>query len=303
MSISAAEVASSPRSGDGAHRRSRRRRPIGPREVLVIAGRSFAIVLGLLFALIPIYWLFSSAFKSDRELGQVIPDLYPKQLNFGQFAGAIAAPGFLSSLLLSAIVALVTTFLVLALGSFAAYAVTQWKFPGSEHFVLLTLFTQLLPQTAVIVPIYLLWESLGLVGSTGGLVLAYLFVTLPVGIWMLVGFFRSIPTELSEAGLMDGASRFRILVSIVLPVARPALAAVGVYTVISCWGEFLIALVLLTGGTQTVTVNLSMFIGEHNPNIGPLMAASAMATIPPLVLFFFLQRYFVAGLTGGAVKD
>jgi len=101
---------------------------------------------------------------------------------------------------------------------------------------------------------------------------------------------------------VDGASRLRTLVSVILPVARPGITAVGVYTLITCWGEFLFALVLLSGDTQTATVNVGTLIGEHNANIGPLMAASALATLPPLILFFFLQKHFVAGLTGGSVK-
>jgi len=163
----------------------------------------------------------------------------------------------------------------------------------------LTLFTQLLPQTATLVPIYLLWNKMGLTGSVPGLALTYSILFLPVAVWMLVGFFRGMPIELTEAALVDGASRPRILWSIVLPLALPALISVGAYTLIVCWSEFLFALVFLSSDSTTVTVKLASLIGEHDPNIGPLMAASTVATLVPLVIFFALQRRFVAGLTGG----
>jgi ABC-type glycerol-3-phosphate transport system permease component len=196
----------------------------------------------------------------------------------------------------------VSAAVVVFFGSLAAYAVTQWSFPGARGVLGLTLFTQLLPQSAVVVPLYLLWNHFGLVGSVGGLAVVYCCLFIPVAVWMLVGFFRSVPSELTEAGLIDGANRLRILWSVVLPVVRPALAAVAVYTVIMAWGEFLFALVFLTGERTTANVSLAALIGEHDPNVGPLMAASTLICIPPLIIFFAMQRQFVAGLTGGSVK-
>ena len=253
--------------------------------------------------LVPIYWMVSSAFKSNPELGLLTPTLYPHQPTLAQFRAALADGSLLAATVNSAAVAIPTTILVLVLGSTAAYAVTQWRFPGVNGVLGLTLFTQLLPQSATLVPIYLLWNRLGLTGSIPGLGAIYSLLFLPVAVWMLVGFFRSMPYELTEAALVDGANRMRILWSIVLPLARPALISVGAYTLIVCWSEFLFALVFLTSDASTVTVKLASLIGEHDPNIGPLMAASTIATLAPLVIFFALQRHFVAGLTGGAVKS
>ncbi|HZL07075.1 MAG TPA: carbohydrate ABC transporter permease, partial [Coriobacteriia bacterium] len=219
-----------------------------------------------------------------------------------QFRAAIGQSRILSSLLYSGLLAAGTAVVVVILGSLAAYAVTQWTFPGVGGFLGVTLFTQLLPQSAVLVPLYLAWKTLGLTGTLPGLGVAYVFLFLPVGVWMLVGFFQSLPKELTEAGLIDGAGRLRILFSIVLPVVRPALGAVAVYTVISCWGEFLFALVFLRSDHATSTVALASLVGEHNPNIGPLMAAATLVTLPPLIVFFLMQRQFIAGLTGGSSK-
>lgn len=281
----------------------RKKRHRSRRATLSTAGRWVLICAGLLFAVGPIYWMFASAFKSTPELSLITPTWYPHNPVVDQFVAVLANPEFLASMATSAVVSLITTGVVLFFGSMAAYAVSHWRFPGSERFVALTLFTQLLPVAAVVVPVYLLWSFFGIAGTGIGLGIAYFCITLPVAVWMLTGFFRSIPVELSEAALMDGASRMRTLVSVILPVARPSIVAVGVYTALTCWGEFLFALVLLTGDVHTATINIGSLIGEHNANIGPLMAASVLVTVPPLVVFFFLQRHFVAGLTGGAVKD
>lgn len=276
-----------------------RRHRVRPR----LAARWMVIIPALAFALVPLYWMVASAFKSDQELGLLQPTLYPHEPTLAQFSAAVDDGSLLAATVNSALVAVPTTILVLLLGSAAAYAVTQWRFPGVAGVLGLTLFTQLLPQTATLVPIFLLWNALGLTGSIGGLGGVYSMMFLPVAVWMLVGFFRSIPAELTEAALVDGASRPRILWSVVLPLVRPALVSVGAYTLIVCWSEFLFALVFLSSDSTTATVNLASLIGEHDPNIGPLMAASTIATLVPVVIFFLLQRHFVAGLTGGAVKS
>lgn len=274
-----------------------------PRWRLGLAARWVVIVPALVVAAVPLYWMISSALKSDEELGRLQPTLYPHAPTLLQFRAALDDGSLLAATVNSAAVAVPTTLLVLLLGSAAAYAVTQWRFPGVRGVLGLTLFTQLLPQTATLVPIFLLGNKIGLTGSLHGLGAAYFTLFLPVAVWMLVGFFRSIPLELTEAALVDGASRARILWSVVLPVARPALVSVGAYTLIVCWSEFLFALVFLSSDATTATVNLASLIGEHDPNTGHLMAASTVTTLVPLVIFFVLQRHFVAGLTGGAVKS
>ena len=274
-----------------------------PRRRRMHVARWLVVLPALAGACIPLYWMLVSALKSDEELGLLRPTLYPHAPTLAQFRNALADGSLLAATVNSAAVAVPTTLVVLVLGSAAAYAVTQWRFPGVNGVLGLTLFTQLMPQTATLVPIYLLGNKLELTGSVPGLGGVYLMLYLPVAVWMLVGFFRSIPIELTEAALVDGASRLRILWSVVLPVARPALVSVGAYTLIVCWSEFLFALVFLSSDTATATVNLAGLIGEHDPNTGQLMAASTITTLVPLLIFFALQRHFVAGLTSGAVKS
>ncbi|NHB85995.1 carbohydrate ABC transporter permease [Tessaracoccus sp. HDW20] len=273
------------------------------RSRLTGLGRWFIVIPALIGALIPIYWMVISAFKTDAELGRLSPTLFPTEFTFDQFAKATADGKLLASVANSGLIAILTTLVVLVFGSAAAYAVTQWKFPGVGGVLGLTLFTQLLPQTATLVPIFLLWNTLGLTGSLGGLTIVYCLMFMPVGVWMLIGFFRSLPYELTEAALVDGASRVRILFTVILPMAWPALISVGAYTLIVSWSEFLFALVFLSSNSTTSTVTLASLIGEHDPNIGPLMASATITTLIPLLLFFALQRQFVAGLTGGAVKS
>lgn len=283
-------------AGTRATRSGRQPRSAGSVRWLVLAP-------ALLFALVPIYWMVNSALKSNEELGRLTPTLFPHDPTLDQFKTALADGSLLAATVNSGVIALATTLVVLIFGSAAAYAVTQWRFPGVGMVLGLTLFTQLMPLTAVLVPVYLLWSQMGLTGSLGGIGIVYCLLFLPVAVWMLIGFFQSLPYELTEAALVDGAGRLRILWSVVMPIAWPALISVGAYTLIICWSEFLFALVFLNSDATTVTVQLSFLIGEHDPNIGPLMAAATIATLCPLIIFFALQRQFVAGLTGGAVKS
>jgi multiple sugar transport system permease protein len=279
-----------------AERVARRRLPRG-------AGIAYVVLaIGLAFALIPVYWMLSLAFKSTSEITDLSPTLFPHHPTLDQFRLALHTGSLADSMLTSTIIAIATTVVVVVFGAGAAYVVTHWRFRGSGGVMALTLATQLLPQSAVVVPVYLLWSRIQLSGHTSGLALVYLSLFLPVSVWMLTSYFQSIPIDLTEAGKIDGASRLRILFSIILPVARPALAAAAIYTALACWSEFLLALVLLNGDTTTVTVTLASLIGEHSANTGQLMAASTIATLPPLVAFFVLQRFFVSGLTVGSVK-
>lgn len=274
----------------------RRRLPKG-------AWAAYAVLaVATLFALAPVYWMIVSALKSSAEIALLSPTLYPHHPTLAQLSSVLNDASLLRALGTSALLAVATSVIVVVFGSAAAYITTHWSFRGTRSFMVLTLFTQLLPQSAVIVPVYLLWSRVDLVGSRSGLGLVYISIFLPVSVWMLTGYFQSIPKDLTEAALVDGASRLRILFSIILPVARPALAAAAIYTALACWSEFLLALVLLTGDTQTITIDLAGLIGQHSTDIGHLMAASTVATVPPLVAFFALQRFFVSGLTVGSVK-
>lgn len=183
---------------------------------------SYAILgVLLVFALVPTYWMVSSAFKSDAESASITPTLFPHAPTLEQFIGVLSDDSFLRPLVFSVAVAVCTVLITLMIAVSGAYAVTHLKIRGTRFLILAILGSQLLPASAIVVPIYLLWSNLGLVGHWYGLVMVQITVSTPVGMWLLVGFLRSVPLEITEAGRIDGASDFRILVSIIVPLSKP----------------------------------------------------------------------------------
>lgn len=262
-----------------------------------------AVILAVILvgSLVPIYWMITSSIKSPEELNAIPATLWPHSFSLQNYTQALAQAPLLSATLQSAAIAAVTTVIVVVMGSAAAYAVVQLRFRAGRSMLSLSLVTQLLPQAATLVPIFILWTQLGLVNQLPGVMLVYVAFQLPVAVWILTGHFRSIPREILEAAQVDGSGSVRTLVRVVMPIAAPGMASVAIWCVIGCWSELLFALVLLNGTSVTVPVALSGLIGEHTSNQGVLVAAATLAALPPLILFFFLQKYFQNGLVG-AVK-
>jgi len=208
----------------------------------------------------------------------------------------------------SIVVAGVATILSVTVAILAAYAVSRWQFRGREVFRIAVLSTQMFPGILFLLPLFLLFvladrfAGLELVGSREGLVITYLTFSLPFAIWMLVGYFETIPRELDEAATVDGAGPLRVLVSILLPAARPAIVAVAIFSFMTAWGEVLFASVLTTEETRTVAVGLQAYASEANVYWNQVMAASLVVSAPIVVAFLVLQRHIAAGVTAGAVK-
>ena len=262
-----------------------------------------AIVLALVLigTLLPVYWMVTSSLKSSAELGRIPVTLWPQALSLEQYGKVLAEGSLLSATLQSLFIAISTTVFVVIFGCASAYAVTHLRFRGTRSLLSLSLITQLLPQAATLVPIFILWTDLGLVNQLPGVTLIYVAFQLPVAVWILTGHFAAIPREVLEAADVDGSGSVRTLVRIVMPMAASGIAAVAIWCIIGCWSELLFALILLNGGNRTVPVALSGLIGEHTTDQGLLLAAATVAALPPLILFFFLQKYFSNGLAG-AVK-
>lgn len=262
-----------------------------------------AIVLGvvLIGTLLPVYWMVTSSFKSSAELARIPVTLWPQSLSLDQYGKVFAEGSILPATLTSLVIALSTTVFVVIFGCSAAYAVANLRYRGSRSLLSLSLITQLLPQAATLVPIFILWTQLGLVNQLPGVTLIYIAFQLPVAVWIITGHFTAIPREVLEAAEVDGSGSVRTLLRVVMPMAAPGVAAVAIWCVIGCWSELLFALVLLGGDNRTVPVALSGLIGEHTTDQGLLLAAATLAALPPLILFFFVQKYFSNGLAG-AVK-
>lgn len=226
--------------------------------------------------------------------------------HFARFVAHTDAEGrwlFWRQLFNSLIVASAATLLGITLSTTAAYAFSRMRFPGHRAAMGMFLVTQMFPATMMVVPLYLLINRLGLVDSTAGLVVVYSTTSLPFCIWMLKGYFDTIPTDLDEAALIDGASRWRVFYQVVLPLARPAIAVTALFSFLSAWNEFILAATFLSRQEAfTLPVTLYRNVGGHGADWGAFAAGSIIVSIPVCALFFFLQKNLVGGLSAGAVK-
>lgn len=203
----------------------------------------------------------------------------------------------------SLIVGLSTTLLAVTFGSLCAYSLARLRFPARRILLGLVLAISMFPQISVVSPVYLLLRTLGLVDTHAGLVLPYLTFALPIAIWLLSSYFRSLPLEMEQAALMDGATRFRAFWEITLPLSIPGLWTTSIITFIYCWNEFLFALAFtVSEDRHTVPVALALFRGQHRVPWGEIFAASVVASVPVAALVLVFQRRIVQGLTSGAVK-
>ncbi|WP_328316956.1 carbohydrate ABC transporter permease [Streptomyces sp. NBC_00388] len=267
-------------------------------------GQYLALLCYLVFLAFPLVWLVSTAFKSPRELGSIDPAWLPVHPTLDNFRAAFDAQPLLHSALNSLIVAGSATVLSVALAVPAAYALARFRSRMSTVANGWVLVSQMFPFVLIIIPLFLVLKNLHLIDSLGGLIAVYVVWNLPFSLWMLQGYVRAVPVTLEEAAAMDGAGRLRTLVSVVLPLLAPGLVATAMFTFVTAWNEFFFALVLLKSPeNQTMSVILTRFLGaEGAADLGPLAAASLMATVPSLLFFALLQRRLVGGMLAGAVK-
>lgn len=258
----------------------------------------------LIFLGFPLLWLISASMKSSAELNSLSVSLIPKEFHFGNFADAMEKQGLVSSAGNSLFVALLTTFLVILISLPGAYALARFKGKLRAFGTGWILVSQVFPVILIIIPLFMILKSVGLVDNLWGLVLVYTTYTMPFALWMLQGYVASIPVDLEEAGSMDGASRFTVLRTIVFPLLKPGLIATAMFTFVSAWNEFFFALVLLQSPENyTLPITLKMFVGgEGKVALGPLAAGAVLATIPSVIFFAILQRKLASGMLAGAVK-
>jgi arabinogalactan oligomer/maltooligosaccharide transport system permease protein len=219
------------------------------------------------------------------------------------FQAVVGSWAFARQLLCSVAVSSATTIVGLTLSVTAAYALSRFKFPGKQGGMQLLLVTQMFPTTLMLVPIYSILQKLHLLDSLGGLVLVYATTALPFCVWMLKGYFDTIPKELEEAAVMDGASPGQVFVQVVLPLARPALAVTALFSFMTAWNEFILAATLINDSSLfTLPVALQRYVGEYKVEWGKFAAGALIVSAPVMALFFALQKHIVGGLTAGGVK-
>ncbi|MEV8376518.1 carbohydrate ABC transporter permease [Kribbella sp. NPDC056861] len=268
------------------------------------AAQYVAVICYLVFLGFPLLWLISSSLKSPREFASMTPSVFPKQPSFSNYTDALREQGLVHSMWNSLQISVASTVLVLVVSLPVAYALARFRSrlrPITNGWILVS---QVFPVILIVIPLFLILRPLHLTNTIPGVVIVYMVWSMPFALWMLQGYVAAVPRELEEAASVDGASRVRTIVSIVMPLLRPGLIATAMFTFISAWNEFFFALVLLQDPQlKTLPLVLARFVGaEGQVQFGPLAAASVLATVPSLVFFAFLQRRLTSGLLSGAVK-
>jgi multiple sugar transport system permease protein len=257
----------------------------------------------MVFVLFPFFWVTITSFKSTSQITQRYSIFWPAPATLDQYVTLMRNTPFLTWLMNSVLVAAVSTAISVVFASLAAYALSRLKFTGAALLTTFLLVTYLLPGTLLFIPLYQILSAIGLVNTYGALIITYPTFLLPFATWVMLGYFRSIPVELEEAAMIDGASRLYTFWKITLPLAAPALLSVTLIAFTNAWNEFLFAFVFITSESlRTLPIGLqSMVVGDILP-WGQLMAASLLTAIPVAVLYIYAQRFLVEGLTVGGVK-
>ena len=272
------------------------------RRLLKWVGNALLAVL-LVWTLVPFYWMVATSLKKDKEIYGFEATLIPRRPTLDSYRRLFVQTPFMKYMRNSTIIAVTTTIASLVFGSLGAYALARLRFPGRAIIARGLIFTYLVPQSLLFIPLFAVMSMLSLIDTREGLILAYLGFTLPFCTWLLLGYFRSVPLELEEAALVDGCSHLGALIRIILPMSLPALAVVAFFSFTQAWNEFVYANVLVNSvDVRTITTGLTLFIVEDVFFWGPMMGAAVLATLPPVLVYLIFQRWVVKGLTLGAVK-
>ncbi|MGH4028818.1 sugar ABC transporter permease [Actinomycetota bacterium Odt1-20B] len=276
-------------------------RPRGERGPLASVALHVTLFLASAVAVLPPLWLLVTSFKPQSEAFST--DLV-KDFTLGNYDHVVNDTKFLDWVGNSLLVVGLTTVVGVLISATTGYAVSRFKFPGMRPLMWLLLITQMFPVAVLIVPLYNLLGSLGLLNQPVGLVLTYLTIAVPFSAWMMKGYFDTIPVEIDEAGRVDGLNPFGTFWRLIVPLAKPGLAVTGFYTFITGWAEVAYASAFLTGEENlTLAGGLQTFVNQYTSDWGSLTAAAVIVAVPAAVVFGFVQRHLVSGLTAGATKS
>jgi len=270
-----------------------------------------AMILVAIAIFAPFYWLIISSISPTSELLSRPPSWFPKHVTFDNYMNiffpktgvAGAARIFMYTIRNSVIIAGFGTMISLALGSLAAYALARLVFPMRKPIIISILATRMLPAISTLIPLYIIMTKLNLIDTKIGLIILYFTFSIPYVIWIMMGFFGTIPSELEDAARIDGCSRMGSFFKIIIPLSVPGLIATGVIAFMLAWDEFFFALILTnTPNAKTVPVAITEFAGRHLIDYGSMCTGGVLASIPPVLLALIFYRFIVRGLTEGAVK-
>ncbi|WP_136689812.1 carbohydrate ABC transporter permease [Halorhabdus amylolytica] len=272
-------------------------------RLLSFEGLVWGLVLIVLF---PIIWMMLSSF-SAASLSDIVENglgWYLSSMSLENYVDMVESTRFVTWFKNSVIVSLVSTALSIVIATFGGYSIGRLRYKGRSAFAVFLLITQMFPYAVIIIPLFIIFRNLGLFNSLTGLIVAYVAFTLPFTTWMLRGFFENLPEQLEEAAMVDGSTRVGAVVRVILPLSAPAVATTFIFGWLLAWNEFLFALVLINDqALKTLPPGIQQWVGQNTINWGLIMAGATTVTVPLLLLFAFLQQYFVQGLAEGAVKS
>ncbi len=268
----------------------------------------FSLILISGIVIYPVLWVIKMALSPSQAFS-LSANPFPQTVSLQNFKDVIFtfdANGywlFGRQFFNSVVISLLTTLLGITLATTAGYAFSRFTFPGKNAGMKLFLISQMFPGVVMAIPLYILLNNLGLLDSIAGLVLVYSTTAIPFCVWMLKGYFDTIPKDLEEAAIMDGASQFTIFFKVILPLAKPAIVVTALFSFMTAWNEFILAATFLSDEKAfTLPVVLQRYVGTYNTQWGHFAAASIIVSVPVMLLFFVLQKHLVGGLTAGGVK-
>ncbi len=262
--------------------------------------KAVLIMVICLICVFPIIWTFLTSIKKPVDQF-AMPPVWLFAPTAQNYINIFVKQSFAKYFIDSFIISIFSTAIIILFGSLAAYSISRYKAKG-QMLANLVLVLRILPPVAIILPIFILFKTYGLLDNYFGMIMLYSAFNLPFGIWLMIGFFQDLPVELEEAGLVDGCSRFKAMWKIIFPLSKPGLGASAILCLIQCWNEYLFALVLCSFNVKTLPLGVAQFIQEHQILWGELTAAGICIMLPIFIFGMFIQKYLVRGLTVGAIK-
>jgi multiple sugar transport system permease protein len=261
------------------------------------------LTVSTLIVLFPIWVAVTTALKPMDEVMVFPPSFFPRNPTLSNIQRILNMKRFVRYLFNSFFVSAVTTLLSMVLATLGGYALSRFAFPGRRIFSQLILFVYMFPGVLLVIPLFLMLYSIGLVDTYASLILSFTTFSLPFCVWMLKGFFDSLPPELEDAGMVDGCSRLGVLRRIILPLSAPGLAAVAAFAFLLAWSEYLFSITFINSDAKrTLAAGMQTLVGQYSVDYGLLMAAAVVSIVPLMIFFLLLQKYIVEGMTAGAVK-
>lgn len=264
---------------------------------------TFLVMLCVVMVGFPIIWMMLSSFKPGVELFTIPPKIFPKHWSLEWYKQAFANKNVIHYFLNSLLIASVVMIIDMIIGSMTAYSLTRFRFRGRKVILICVLAAYCIPPIMLMLPLYRIMNMFQLSGSHAGVIIGHLTVTLPFSVWLMVSFFKKLPDEIDEAAIMDGANAGQVFLKVDLPLCVPGILSTGIMAFIMSWNEFLLSSVLVNKESmKTVTVGIANYISSTHIDWGIIMSLGTITTLPVIILFAMIQKYFVEGMTAGAVK-